>query len=304
MSIRLTITNWLLRTIERPALAKIDEPAVAQKRLLDQSKNFRAPPGVTFGETSLCYGDRELEALVATPKISRPRAALLYFHGGAYSIGSPQTHKYLAGRIGSGCELQTFLPRYRVATAAKFPAAYEDAMTSYRALIDRGFNKIAIAGDSAGGGLAFALLHGICTSDLPKPFAMVGLCPWTDLTLSSPSLKENDTSEVMLPVERFPEMVERYLGDQNPLDPRASPVFGIFEDAPASLIQVSQKEVLFDDALRLAARLEEFGVETKVQTWDNTFHVWHSLQGKIPEATDAVKDVAAFIDAQFTKVTR
>lgn len=299
MSIRLTVLNWVLKTFERPALTKIDEPAEGQARLLKQSKSFAETPGVTYSKTDL-----GVETVVAHPSTAKPRAALLYLHGGAYSIGSPETHRKLAGRIAQGTGLTAFVPDYRLAPVAPFPAAYEDATAAYAALLEKGYTQIAIAGDSAGGGLAMATLHGICAGDLPKPFAAVALSPWTDLTNSSPSITENNATDVMLPVERFPEFTERYLQGAPADDPRASPVFGSFENAPPVLIQVAQKEALFDDALRMAERLREFNVDVNVQTWDNAYHVWQSLHDRIPEATEAVDEVIAFLNTQLTNVTR
>ena len=298
MSIQLKILNWMLKTFERPTLLKLDGPPEGQARLLHQSRLFKEVPGVTYSDTVLSHDGLDVPTLVAHPKIARPRSALLYFHGGAYAIGSPETHRKLAARIGNGCDLTTYIADYRLAPENKFPAAVEDAVAAYQALLERGYNTIAIAGDSAGGGLSFVLLHEICRLGLPKPVAVVGLSPWTDLTASSPSMKTNDATEVMLPVERFPEIIEQYLGDAPRDDPRASPVFGSFEGAPRALIQVSQKEVLFDDALRLADRLREFNVDVNVQTWDNTYHVWQTMHDRVPEATEAVEQIITFLNAQ------
>lgn len=299
MSIQLSILNWLLKTFERPALAKISEPAVAHARLLKQSKLFAEVPGVSYSETTLASDSFEVPTVVAHPKSTKPRSALLYFHGGAYSLGSPETHRKLAARIAQSTELTTFVPDYRLSTKAKFPAAYEDAMACYVALLEKGYTQIAIAGDSAGGGLSLALLHGICEAKLQLPFAVVGLSPWTDVTNSSETIVSNNATEVMLPVERFDELTERYMGDADGTDPRASPVFGSFNGAPPVLLQVSQKEVLFDDALRMAERLREFDVDVTVQTWDHTYHVWQTFHDRVPEATEAVEAIAAFLNGQF-----
>jgi len=299
MSIQLNVVNWLLKTFERPALSKIDGPPEGHARLVRQARLFRDVPGVTYSETDLQSDGLSVPTLVVHPKIARERAALLYLHGGAYAVGSSETHRKLAARIGQSSDLETYVANYRLAPAHRFPSAVDDAIACYKALLERGFNRIAIAGDSAGGGLSFALLHEICKRDLPKPVAVVGLSPWTDLTASSPSMTENDQSEVMLPVERFPEIIEQYLGEASPDDPRASPVFGQFEDAPPVLIQVSQKEVLFDDALRMADRLREFEVEVNVQTWDHAYHVWQTMHDRMPEATEAVEEIIIFLRTQF-----
>lgn len=299
MSIKLSALNWLLKTFERPALSKLEGPAAGQKRLLQQSKLFREVPGVTYSNTILSSDGIDVSTVVANPSTARPRAALLYLHGGAYSIGSPETHRKLAARIGQGCDLTTYVIDYRLAPEHKFPGAVEDAVAAYSALLERGYTHITIAGDSAGGGLSFALLNEICRIDLPKPVAVVAMSPWTDLTTSSPSMITNDAHEVMLPVERFPELIEQYLGDAPADDPRVSPVFGQFKNAPPVLIQVSQKEVLFDDSLRMADRLREFDVDVTVQTWDDTYHVWQTLHDRVPEATEAVENIITFIKTQF-----
>ena len=280
MSIQLNVVNWLLKTFERPALSKIDGPPEGHARLVRQARLFRDVPGVTYSETDLQSDGLSVPTLV----VHRERAALLYLHGGAYAVGSSETHRKLAARIGQSSDLETYVANYRLAPAHRFPSAVDDAIACYKALLERGFNRIAIAGDSAGGGLSFALLHEICKRDL---------------TASSPSMTENDQSEVMLPVERFPEIIEQYLGEASPDDPRASPVFGQFEDAPPVLIQVSQKEVLFDDALRMADRLREFEVEVNVQTWDHAYHVWQTMHDRMPEATEAVEEIIIFLRTQF-----
>ncbi len=299
MSIKLTALNWILKRFERPVLSKLDGPPEGHARLLKQSKLFREVPGVTYSDTLLSSDGLDVPCVVANPATARPRAAILYLHGGAYAIGSPETHRKLAARIAQGSDLTAYVIDYRLAPEHKFPAAVEDAVAAYKALLERGYNRIAIAGDSAGGGLSFALLHEICRTGLPQPVAVVAMSPWTDLTLSSPSLKSNDATEVMLPLERFPEITEQYLGDAPADDPRASPIFGTFENAPPVLIQVSQKEVLFDDALRMADRLREFDVEVTVQTWDDTYHVWQTLHDRVPEATEAVERIISFLKLQF-----
>ena len=302
MSIQLSILNWMLRTFERPTLAKLPDSLAGHERLLKQSKSFSEVPGTFYKDTVLSFGGLDVPTVIAYPKVTKSRAAMLYLHGGGYSMGSPETHRKLAARIASITGLTAYVIDYRRAPENPHPAAYEDAEAAYRALLERGYTDIAIAGDSAGGGLTFALLHGICGSDLRKPFAVVGMSPWTDLTGASPSLIENDATEVMLPYERFPEMTEQYLGGTQPDNPKVSPVFGHFDGAPAALIQVSQKEILFDDSMRMAARLREFDVDVTVQTWDDTYHVWQTMHDRVPEATQAVEQIGTFLNAQYDKL--
>ena len=250
------------------------------------------PPGATFGACELGVEGASVPALEMAGPADRP--VVLWFHGGAYCFGSPRSHRAmaaaLAARIGGG----TVLPDYRLAPEHRFPAAAEDALTAWRGLVARGVEpgRIVLGGDSAGGGLALGLLQGLIAEGAALPGAVVLFAPWTDLELTGASLVENARSEALLPVGRIAEIRDTYVDAEAAGDPRASPLRGDFRGGPPVLIQASAGEILRDDSLRMAARLEADGVAVTLQIWAHTPHVWQLFHGWLPEAQAALDRAA------------
>lgn len=296
-SLRAHVLNRYLKLTERRFLSRLQDPSDATQRLEFHSRwTFADVPGSREHKTVLCHAGSEVPALVSRPLDPRSDAALLYLHGGGYAFGSAESHRRLAVRIGWKANLPAFLPEYRLSPEAPYPSALDDALTSYLALRARGYRHIIVAGDSAGGGLSFALLHRICAKGLPQPTATIGLSAWTDLTGSSPSMTSNVRTEYVLPPERMAETAAGYYGDTQANDPGVSPVFGTFKGAGPVLLQVSGTEILCDDTYRLADRLREDEVDVSVQTWDDTSHVWQFFHDRLPEANEAVESIEKFID--------
>lgn len=294
MSIRLSLFNVWLRLMEKPFIARSTDPIRHRKRLEWQAKNgFRPVPGVSCHDHML----GPVEALTATPP--RPvlplDARILYLHGGGYNVGSRTTHQKLACAIARVTGWPVTLPEYRLAPEHPFPAAIDDAQACYGAMFENDTRPVVVMGESAGGGLSLALLHAICAGDLPKPLAVVALSPWADLSNSSESFIRNEHRDVVLAPAAMHRTAESYLGGAEATHPLASPVFGDFAGAPPVLIQVSAREILEDDAHRVAARLTECGVDVSLQTWDNTPHAWHLFHGLFPEADAALEDIRAFL---------
>ncbi|RMD92953.1 MAG: alpha/beta hydrolase, partial [Alphaproteobacteria bacterium] len=203
------------------------------------------------------------------------RGLLLYLHGGAYVIGSSRTHKAMVARLCALTGAEAFLPDYRLAPEHPFPAAFEDACAAWSGLIERGYraNEIVIGGDSAGGGLALATLAHLCQSRRPPPAAAFAFSPWTDMTLSAPSLKENARADPLLPAARVAEARDYYLAGADPRDPRASPLFAAFPGAPPVFLQVALTEILRDDTLRMAEHLSSQGADVVTDLWPDAPHV-------------------------------
>jgi monoterpene epsilon-lactone hydrolase len=295
---RLVATNFWLRHVSKRYLRWENDIARARtgmERLLSLSP---MPPGTRLLRRALAAHGRTLPAV----RIGRDPAAplLLWFHGGAYCLGSAQSHAAvtaaLARRIGAGgC-----LPDYRLAPEHPFPAAVEDARLAWRALLAEGHEPgdIVLGGDSAGGGLAFALLHLLLAEGAPPPAAVVAFSPWCDLTGEAESLRSLAERDVMLPVERFAEIRDLYLAGADPRDPRASPVFGRFRGAPPVLILASRHEALRDDSRAMAARLREDGAAVVHEEWDSVPHAWPLFQGLLPEADRALDRAAGFLLAR------
>ena len=225
---------------------------------------------------------------------------ILYFHGGGYVMGNPRSHAALAAFLTRKTGLETCLPDYRLAPEHPFPAAFEDAVTVWRALLARGHDpaRIVLGGDSAGGGIALALLAHLCTTGQPRPACVVTFSPFTDMTLSGASITENAKSEILLPTQRLEQLRARVLQGADPADPRISPLFGSFAGAPPVLIQVARSEILRDDARRMADKLRADGAKVSLQEWGNMPHVWQYFHGWLPEARKALGDAAAFIRSQ------
>ncbi len=230
---------------------------------------------------------------------------LLYFHGGAYFAGSPRTHSAMVARLSGYAGIPAYLPDYRLTPEAPFPAAFEDALAAWDGLVAKGYRpeQIVIGGDSAGGGLALALLARLCELG-QRPAGAFASSPWTDLTLSGESFTTQAEKDATLPAERMQEAADAYLDGAVPNDPRASPLFADFDTPPPVLLQVGCPEVLEDDSYRMADVLRRAGGEVDVQTWDGAPHVWHLGEFWVPEARAALRDCAKFIQTALVKARR
>ena len=301
MTWRLAALNFGLRTFGRPVIKHTKSAPRARRDLTLTSRLFfRGPRG---------HARRRELGGVRVRDISPPGAdtenVLLYFHGGGYVAGSSRTHLPMLGYLAKKAGARAVLPDYRLAPEAPFPAAFDDAVAVWRGLRSEGVpaDHIILGGDSAGGGLALALLSHVL-SEGERPAGLFGLSPWTDLTLSGPSLAENAKLDAILPGERVEELRDMVAPGIDPADPRISPLFAGFEGAPPVYLQVSETEILRDDALRMADRLKEQGVDVQVDTWPDTPHVWHLFLGWIPEADEALGGVAEFTQNCFKSAPR
>ncbi len=292
MSLRLALTNFFLRHVERRALTRIKDPVKIRRRMALQTRLiFRAPRKTPTTREALAHGQSSVSAL----KIGNgDQGTLLYFHGGAFIYGSAKTHHRLVAKLAEDNALTAYSIDYRLAPEHPFPAAIDDALTAYQALLGRGHTNIIIAGDSAGGGLALSLLHAALAKGLPAPRAVIAFSPLTDQTMQSQSLKDNAQSEVMLPTERMEEVRDMYLtgGFKNPL---ASPLFGNFQNAPPTFLSIGTKEILRDDTLAMASKLRSQNVPVMLEILENAPHVWPFFHGRLPEADATLNKVKQFL---------
>jgi acetyl esterase/lipase len=271
------------------------------KRKLEQAQNADdarrafahrppAPRGATFTAGSLggvpgeWVGAGGVEA-----------GTLLYLHGGGYFACSPFTHRSVTAAYATR-GLKVFAPDYRLAPEHPFPAAVDDALAVYRALLDGGIapGTLAIGGDSAGGGLARATLLGAKAEGLPMPACALLFSPWTDLAGTGASLQTNQKRDAMLVSGKLREGARFYLNGADPMNPLASPLYGDFSGLPPLLIQVGDTEILLDDSTRLAAAARAAGVPVDLKIWPNMPHVWQVSQFFLPEARTALDEAAAF----------
>jgi len=203
----------------------------------------------------------------------------------------------MLARLSQLSGLPALLPQYRLTPEHPFPAAIEDALAMYHALLARGVSpdRIVLGGDSAGGGLALALLAEICSAGLPVPALTFTLSPWTDLSDRHPERRATNPTEVILPSERLAEVASEYLGAAAPDDPRASPVFASFPGAHKVLIYASDSEVLLDDSRRMVEVLRAQGVPVDLKIEHGLPHVWPILHWLLPEADRTLHQIAAEI---------
>jgi monoterpene epsilon-lactone hydrolase len=186
---------------------------------------------------------------------------------------------------------------YRLAPEHPFPAALDDAVAAYRWLLADGADprRIAIIGDSAGGGLTFGTLLRLRDEGVAMPAAAAGISPWTDLALTGETLRTNAEADPMLNAAQAPAYARLYLGEADPKHPYASPLYGDARGLPPSLIQVGSDEILLSDAERLAANLRQAGVITELEIWPRMPHVWHLFVRVLPEARRAISQIGDFV---------
>ncbi len=282
----------ILNTLSLPMLWKL--PPVNHLRSLLETSTMLAtlPWGVTFEKIEFdLFGAEWLH-----PQDAHKERVLLYLHGGGYVIGSPHTHRALAGKIAKGISANCLLIDYRKAPENPYPAALEDVFHSYIYLLEQGYDpeNIVVAGDSAGGGLAIALQYELREHHIALPLCSVLLSPYLDLTHTGESLKHNAKNDRFLDVFEMRKWAAMYAGDHDISDPLISPLFGDFSDLPPILVQASMSEVLYDDSVRFVEMAEIKGVDITFQEWHGLIHWWHMF-GTMPEAKEAIDKIIEFI---------
>ena len=233
---------------------------------------------------------------VETPGLD-PSFAVLYFHGGAYALGSADDSVGLAADVARRVGARAISVDYRLAPEHPFPAAIDDAVAAYRALLGEGApsERIAFVGESAGGGLVAATLLALKDTDLPQPAAAAIFSPWVDLTVSGASATTKADLDPALTAQALRTRVGDYLGDRDPAAPLASPIFGDLTGLPPLLIQVGSHEILLDDAVRLAARAGADDVPVELQVWPGVPHVFQGFAALLDEAGRALDSAAEFV---------
>jgi acetyl esterase/lipase len=233
---------------------------------------------------------------LSAPNAQQDRA-ILYLHGGGYVLGSIRTHAALAARISRASKARVLLIDYRLAPEHPFPAAVDDAVAAYRWMMAQGLKpaRIAVAGDSAGGGLTVATLVKIRETNLPNPAAGVCLSPWVDLEGTGASMTSKAAVDPMVQKDGLLKMAKAYLGNNDARAPLAAPLHANLSGLPPLLIQVGTSETLLDDAARLAERAKKAGVNVSYEPWEGMIHVWHFFAGIVDEAQQAIDRIGAFV---------
>jgi acetyl esterase/lipase len=229
---------------------------------------------------------------------SDPSLVLMFFHGGGYCSGSITSHRRLVTEAGRAARMRTLAVGYRLAPEHPFPAAYHDALTAWRSLRDQGIAAahIAIGGDSAGAGLALAMISRLRDAHEELPTCAWLISPWTDLTMSGSTFVTKATVDPIIHKEYLNELADAYLpADMDRKDPRVSPLYVDFESFPPMLIQIGSNETLLDDATRLAERAGAADVAVTLEIWPNMIHAWPLWNANLVDGRRALVGAGSFI---------
>lgn len=275
---------------------------VEQREAFDAVGEFDASQGVTRENIEL--GGRPAQNFI--PAGMEPENTLLYFHGGGYVMGSADSHANLTARLAAASGARVVSLDYRLAPESPFPAAVEDGLDAYRALLDGGVApaNLAIGGDSAGGGLTFATLVKARDRGLPMPASAIGLSPWMDLTARSKTHESRAAADPWLNTDVLVEVADQYLGSASAEEPLASPLFADLDGLPPIMLQVGDAEVLLDDSREFHKKATAAGVDCRLEVWDRMIHVWHTFSSVLPEGEQAIKALGLFLKTQWREQAR
>jgi epsilon-lactone hydrolase len=281
------------------AVQRSENPTVAEMRA--GWENFAAPfepaPDITF--------EPVLDSAVRAEWGSAPGAdgnrVMLFLHGGGYNIGSIQSYRGFVGKLSRAMQARVLSVDYRLAPEHPFPAAVDDCYAAYRWLLARDIapNRIVVAGDSAGGGLAFSTLLAARDAGDPLPSAIVAISPSTDLAKEGESMRARAHLDPLVSYETSIAHALRYVGANGDLKhPLASPLYADLRDLPPTLIMVGTHETLFDDSTRIAAKARAAGVDVELDVWEGMIHIWPFFADVLPEGAQAIEKIGRFVKTQ------
>ncbi|WP_194906723.1 alpha/beta hydrolase [Catenulispora rubra] len=234
-----------------------------------------------------------------------PVGTLVWFHGGFYVLGSPRTSAALASDVARRTGMKVISVDYRLAPEHPYPAALDDAVAVYRAILaaaeGRDLGRLAVVGESAGAGLAAALLIAARDQGLAMPAAGVLFSPYADLTLSGDSMKTKAGVDPSFTAEAIARRAADYVGGADPADPLISPVFADLHGLPPLLIQVGTHELLLEDAIRLADRAAAADVAVSLEVTPGVPHLFQAFAAMLDEGDAALVRVTDFLATAFAQ---
>jgi epsilon-lactone hydrolase len=266
-----------------------------RKRLESLSANYALPADVQV-EPVVANG---VPAEWTTTPEANPASVLIFLHGGAYISGSLLSHRHLAAQLGREAKARTLALNYRLAPEYPFPAALEDTMAGYRYLLSCGYapERIAFAGESAGGGLAVATLASLRDANLALPACAWLSSPWVDLEMTGETMTTKASIDPLIQKLYLQEAASAYLSGANPRTPLASPLYADLSGLPPMLIQVGTAETLLDDSMRLARLAAQADLRVTLETWPDMIHAWTLFYPQIDAARRSLASAGAFLDA-------
>ncbi|MEJ2256811.1 MAG: alpha/beta hydrolase [Woeseiaceae bacterium] len=298
ISRRAKFIRWLTsRYLEKADVA--NAPVVTVRQRLDKLGGMLRPArGVAVEKAELAGLHTEW---YRPPGASKERV-MLYLHGGAYALGSCDSHRKLVTHIAQAGSINTVLPEYRLAPEHPFPAGLEDCVSAYRALLGMGYsaNNILIGGDSAGGGLTVATTLQLRHTGIPLPRSVVLLSPFLDMSASGESMTTRADLDPWFDPADLPVVVDHYCPGEDLRNPLLSPVFANVAGLPPALLQVGDAEILLSDSTRFADNLQEAGIDTELQVFPEMWHVFQLFVGHMPESGAAIDKIGRYIEATFS----
>ena len=276
-------------------VARVFGKSVVEIRVL-ADKNKTAVP-LPEGATTHAVSMGGVPCLWMTAKGADTNRVVLYFHGGGFTMGSPDTHKRLAADISEFANARVLLVDYRLAPEHPFPAATDDCLAAYQALLASGVapKNIAFGGDSAGGALCMATLVQARDAGLPLPSCAVCLSPWVNLVLDGETLQTKKDVDPLGDSSSFQKFVDAYLAGSDPRAPLASPVYADLKGLPPLLIQVGTSEFLLDDSYRLEKAAKTAGVQVTFEEWPEMIHNWQLYPHTITDGRNANARIGQFM---------
>jgi monoterpene epsilon-lactone hydrolase len=288
-SLQAHLAVWIIKWRVKRRLRSCRDYRLARQILKPDPYKIPASVSVTPAEENGIPGE-----WVESPNSAE--RVLLYLHGGGYFGCSAETHRPITASFALQ-GFRVFAPNYRLAPENPFPAALDDAVAAYRSLLAKGFSpqRIVIAGDSAGGGLALSLMLVLRAACAPLPTAAALFSPWTDLAATGESVRTNTRRCAMFHGPAVGPTARLYLGNADPRNPLASPLYADLSGLPPLLIHVGANETLRDDSTRLAEKARAPGMAVELKVWPVVPHVWQLAPHRIPEARQSLQEAAAFL---------
>jgi acetyl esterase/lipase len=270
------------------AIGERPEPAVRREAWDRFTGEFPIPAEVDIDSTIIGGVDVE-ELRPRSPVVS----TVLWFHGGGYVAGSLVTHRQFAARLAVAGPARVVNVAYHLAPEHPFPRALDDALDAYRGLLGAGVahREIVVGGDSAGGGLAVAMLLGLRDACVPLPAGCVLIAPLVDMP-GDGGMGANRGSDIF--VRDGGGAIHEYIGELDPRDPRVSPYYGSLGGLPSIMLQMSADEALYAQCMRFAARVREVGGSVELDVWSGLAHTWQILIPECPEAGEAIARIGRF----------
>ena len=318
MSIRAKILNYVLKKYIKKVQPPVEERSYLEARKMMNQKGYE--------DTNNSFINTSLQKFIFNKKFSKVLTdeiylenirtlsfdheefsndkCILYFHGGGYIAGSPETHQNLLSSIAEKSKFKIYAIDYSLAPEKPYPSALNDAVESYKCLLRMGYKSqnIFIGGDSAGGNLSIVTILKLQEINEPLPSKVFLLSPWADLTGEGSSIRENSLSDPYLSYDDWlntsksmkKTVEEWYAPSQDCRNPLISPVFAEFKNFPKTLIQVSNIEILFSDSIEISKSLKQNNNGVKLSIYKNLPHVWQ-IFGFLPESKNAIKEISNFL---------